>query len=200
MNHLTLKLRISLRYPCSFRMLTYHDKTFQTSSEFTTRISKSELVTFHHNSKTKVGILELNSPQTYNALSLDVAKAFRQQVITIGQAMDDGELDVNCIVLQGAGKAFSSGGDLTWLRSLTQNNVVVNVDEMRKFYDSFLCMRKHITVPIVAAVQGPAFGAGAALMAACDVRIVSADAIIGFNFVKIGKFYIDVVIVDRISC
>lgn len=116
-----------------------------------------------------------------------MGKEFQQLMESTKQSMRTGEVDINSIVLQGAGgKAFCAGGDLTWLRSLSHNSVNQNADVMRSFYQSFLCIRS-ISVPIVAAVDGPAIGAGAALMAACDVRVAAADTRIGFNFVKIGE-------------
>ena len=111
---------------------------------------------------------------------------FQQLINSTKQSMQTGEVDINSIVLQGAGKAFCAGGILTLLRSLANNSVEQNVDVMRAFYPSFLCLRS-VPVPIVAAVHGPAIGAGAGLMTACDVRVAASDTRIGFSFVKIGR-------------
>jgi enoyl-CoA hydratase/carnithine racemase len=97
--------------------------------------------------------------------------------------------NVQCVVLCGEGeKAFSAGGNLEWLHSLSENSVHRNVDLMLQFYNSFLCMRQKIPVPIIAALQGPAMGAGACLALACDLRVAASNDIpvLGFPFTKLG--------------
>jgi enoyl-CoA hydratase/carnithine racemase len=75
---------------------------------------------------------------------------------------------------------------LDWLRSLRHNSVHQNADLMLQFYHSFLCIRK-VPVPVIAALQGPAIGAGAGLALACCMR-TAADKpkILGFNFSTLG--------------
>jgi len=97
--------------------------------------------------------------------------------------------EIGAIVLQGEGdKAFSAGGDLEWLRSLSNNSFHANVDLMLGFYKSFLCLREKLPVPVIAALHGPAMGAGACLAMACDLRVgVSGDLpLLGFPFAKLG--------------
>lgn len=54
-----------------------------------------------------------------------------------------------------------------------------------RFYDKFLCVRR-LPLPVVAAINGPAIGAGLCFAMACDVRVVSARARLGFTFVGLG--------------
>ena len=61
---------------------------------------------------------------------------------------------------------------------------------MLDFYKSFLCIRE-VQVPIVTAIEGYAIGAGACLALATDLRVMGADAKIGFNFVKLGEDGVD---------
>lgn len=56
---------------------------------------------------------------------------------------------------------------------------------MRRFYERFLSVRR-LPVPVVAAINGPAIGAGLALALACDVRVASHDAKMGITFVQLG--------------
>mgnify|MGYP000190435129 CR=1 FL=1 len=83
--------------------------------------------------------------------------------------------------------AFSAGGDLRWLRSLRDNSVHANADLMRQFYQSFLCLRRELPVPVIAALHGPAMGAGAGLALACDLRTAAPrDKILGLHFSRLG--------------
>jgi enoyl-CoA hydratase/carnithine racemase len=97
--------------------------------------------------------------------------------------------EVGAIILRGEGdKAFSAGGDLEWLRSLSQNSVHANVDAMLSFYNSFLCLRQKLPVPVIASLHGPAVGAGACLALACDLRVGASGSIplLGFPFARLG--------------
>lgn len=96
--------------------------------------------------------------------------------------------NIQAIVLRGAGdQAFSAGGNLEWLSSLSNRSVHGNVDLMLQFYTSFLCLRQKIPVPVIAALQGPAMGAGACLALSCDLRVAAAETkVLGFPFSKLG--------------
>ncbi|KAL3936611.1 MAG: hypothetical protein SGARI_002482 [Bacillariaceae sp.] len=106
---------------------------------------------------------------------------FRSLVNDLEQELHT-ESNIQAIVLQGEGdQAFSAGGNLEWLHSLHDNSV--------HFYTSFLCMRQKIPVPIIAALTGPAMGAGACLAMACDLRVACDDPerpVLGFPFCKLG--------------
>jgi enoyl-CoA hydratase/carnithine racemase len=173
--------------------------------------STAPLVSWSVDETNKVGTITLNSPKTLNALTIEMGKEFEtlitklQHDLTSTSDDDDDNnpnKNVSAIVLQGSGdKAFSSGGDMQWLRGLKNNSVHANVDIMMNFYNSFLCIRtKNLPVPIIAAIQAPAMGAGACLALACDLRIASASAsdvdssstrartrpVLGFPFTKLG--------------
>lgn len=89
------------------------------------------------------------------------------------------------MVLTGEGRAFSAGGDLAWLRERASSDPRDNVDTMLAFYDRFLCLRS-LPVPIIAAINGPAVGAGLCLTLACDLRVAARSAKLGFTFVHLG--------------
>ena len=156
----------------------------------------SSLVSWEVDETARVGMITLNSSETYNALSVDMGREFESLVRNICEDMRDGASNktspsasrVNAIVLKGAGdNAFSAGGNLEWLHSLRENSVHRNVDLMLQFYHSFLSVRQ-LPVPVVAALQGPAMGAGACLSLACDLRVAASHkkAILGFPFSKLG--------------
>ncbi|KXS18728.1 ClpP/crotonase [Gonapodya prolifera JEL478] len=127
-----------------------------------------------------VAILTLNRPKSLNALTEEVGDAFREAVATL--SADD---SVRAVVLTGAGRAFSAGGDLGFLRDRITTTPQKNVEVMRQFYDRFLSVRK-LPVPVIAAINGHAIGAGFCLALACDMRVAAKPAKVGLNFTRIG--------------
>ena len=96
-----------------------------------------------------------------------------------------GASNLGAVVLTGAGRAFSAGGDLQFLKRRGEDTPTRNAVIMRRFYERFLAVRR-LPVPVVAAINGPAIGAGLALALACDVRVAARDAKMGITFVQLG--------------
>ena len=131
-----------------------------------------------------VAILKFNRPQQLNAMTADMGNLFQQTVDKLCEECDHG--NVRAVVLTGTGdQAFSAGGDLNWLIERTKDTPARNAVIMRNFYQCFLSIRK-LPVPVVAAINGHAIGAGCCISLACDVRIAHPRAKIGVNFVSIG--------------
>lgn len=135
----------------------------------------------------RVGTITLNSPESFNALTVEMGTAFHDRINRIRHDLTVGKQNVNAIVLMGAGEqAFSAGGNVAWLKSLRNNPIPENEELMLSFYRSFLCVRK-LPVPVVAALQGPAVGAGCCLALACDLRVAAPKSkIFGFTFSSLG--------------
>lgn len=132
-----------------------------------------------------IGHLTLCSPHNYNALTVESGKSFAKVVQHIIHDVLT-EQDIRAIILTGQGKAFSAGGNLDWLRSLHHNATHANADAMMAFYNDFLCIRQ-VPVPVIAAIQGPAMGAGAGLALACDLRVMDARyGKLGLHFTQLG--------------
>lgn len=127
-----------------------------------------------------VATLWLNDPDRRNAMSEAMADQF---AAAINQLQRDQNL--RAVVVTGAGLAFSAGGDLNMLLGKPERDPETNRRDMLRFYDSFLgILRLH--VPLIAAINGHAMGAGLCLALACDFRVISSDARIGLNFVRLG--------------
>jgi len=128
----------------------------------------------------KLGILRFNHPDKYNAMSVDMGREFREAVRNIIVSND-----LECLILTGNGKAFSAGGDLGFLKDRKDASPEENSNIMLKYYSRFMVVRG-LGIPTIAAINGPAVGAGACVSLLTDIRIASESALFGFNFVKIG--------------
>jgi len=115
-----------------------------------------------------------------NALTMDMGVEFQNK---ISEMCIDSNL--RCVVLTGAGKAFSAGGDLEFLLERHADTALHNTTVMREFYQRFLDVRK-IPVPVISAINGAAVGAGLCLALATDIRIASKTAKIGLTFTQLG--------------
>ncbi len=133
----------------------------------------------------KTGIITFNDPDRANAMSPAMAERFAGVVSEVA-----GDRTLRAVVITGAGRHFSAGGDLEMLAALTEgahdeSRRIENVGRMRHYYSLFLCVRD-IRVPVIAAMNGSAVGAGLCLALACDVRLVARDARLGFTFTRLG--------------
>ncbi|MGB0450161.1 MAG: enoyl-CoA hydratase-related protein [Porticoccaceae bacterium] len=119
-----------------------------------------------------VALLSLNNPEKRNILSLSVCD---QIVDYVRQAEADPE--VKALIVTGTGAVFCAGGEL---KDLTPNRQV-----LEKIYSGFLSIA-NCTVPTIAAVNGPAVGAGFNLAVGCDVRLVTEAARFEPRFFGLG--------------
>ena len=117
-----------------------------------------------------VGLLELDRPDRRNAL--DVAQC-RRIVEAVTGLVDGG---VRAIVVTGSGSSFCSGADFG----------EVYTDGFRDALHAALRSVAGAPVPVVAAVNGPAIGAGTQLAIACDLRIAAPGAVFGVPTARIG--------------
>ncbi len=130
----------------------------------------------------KVLTLTLNRPEALNAVSPEMHTE-------LSRIFTDVQLDeeTNAVVVTGAGKAFSAGGDVKGMLDRAEGKAdeapaITRVFEARKIIDSMLDCEK----PIIAAVNGPAIGLGATLALFCDVIFASDKARFGDPHVKVG--------------
>ena len=127
-----------------------------------------------------VVLITLDNPAQRNAMS----DAMTQSWVT---AIDDlaGDRSVRAVVVTGEGSAFCSGGNTGWIASEPDAEVDHLRTRMIAFYRAWLSIRR-LEVPTIAAVNGPAIGAGLCLALACDLRYAAASATLGVPFVKLG--------------
>src|SRR4051794_36369597 len=122
-----------------------------------------------------VRVVTLNRPDRLNAMSIELVVSLHETLEEIG---DDNSCRV--IVLTGAGRAFSSGLDLK------DYGVVPNIDGLQvgqiaqrsmRVYSRLVPQIRHLRQPVIAAINGPAYGGGMCLTLACDLRIASRSAV-----------------------
>jgi enoyl-CoA hydratase/carnithine racemase len=127
-----------------------------------------------------VVLLTLDNSDQRNAMSDEMTASWVA-------AVDDlaGDRTVRAVVVTGEGSAFCSGGNTSWIASEPDAEVDYLRSRMIAFYRAWLSIRR-LEVPTIAAVNGPAIGAGLCLALACDLRYAAASAKLGAPFVKLG--------------
>ncbi len=126
-----------------------------------------------------IATLTLNVPEKRNAMSEEMTEAFPRVVDQLRQMKD-----ARAVIVTGSGGAFCAGGDLDFLHT-GERDVTALREKMTSFYPSFSCLLD-IDIPTIAAINGPAIGAGLCLALMCDLRVAAADAPLGMTFVRIG--------------
>ncbi len=127
-----------------------------------------------------IGLVTMNRPERHNAfddaLVAELTEALRSM---------EAEEGVRVVVLSGAGKSFSAGADLHWMRRMAG----YSMDENRRDSMALASLMRtlaHLAKPTVARVQGPAYGGGVGLVACCDVAIAAQNATFALTEAKLG--------------
>jgi 2-(1,2-epoxy-1,2-dihydrophenyl)acetyl-CoA isomerase len=130
-----------------------------------------------------IATLVMNRPEKLNALNTELAAALNEALGRM--AADD---SVRVVVLTGAGRAFCAGGDLGRISAGREGGGAARLEPLlRAGMQSVLRMRT-MPQPVIAAVNGPAAGAGMNIAMAADIRIAAEDAVFGQSFAKVGLF------------
>ena len=128
----------------------------------------------------KLGWLELNRPDTRNALSLDL---MNELIEIISKIKNDESLHV--LIIYGNGPAFSSGHDL---KELAGDHDESYYQHIFLTCSNLMQLLTQIPQPVIAMVHGAATAAGCQLVASCDLAVASEDAVFSTPGVKIGLF------------
>lgn len=121
----------------------------------------------------RVAVVTLDDPQRRNALSLGLC----EDLVATMQRLES-DPSVGAVVVTGADPAFCAGADLTQLGDSASQGLLA-------IYEGFLCVARS-PLPTVAAVNGPAVGAGMNLALACDLRVVGPGARFDCRFLNLG--------------
>ncbi|HEX2265808.1 MAG TPA: enoyl-CoA hydratase/isomerase family protein [Solirubrobacterales bacterium] len=132
----------------------------------------------------EIGTLTLDRPDAFNAMSPELIGE-----MTVAFAWLADRAPLRGLIVTGAGKAFCAGGDVTWFRKGVEAGEVDLPSEVRRgaevLHQAIVDLRR-IPYPVIAAVNGPAAGAGFSLALACDIRIASERAFFAPAYGRIG--------------
>ena len=126
----------------------------------------------------RVATICLKDEARMNAMDVEMGKEFLQAIQSLPSF-------IGALVLRGSGSVFSAGGDTDFLLDRAKDTPTNNATIMREFYSRFLSIRS-VHCPTIAAINGPAIGAGLCVALACDLRIITKKAKVGVTFSKLG--------------
>ncbi|WP_213773339.1 enoyl-CoA hydratase-related protein [Bradyrhizobium sp. dw_78] len=136
--------------------------------------------------RSRVAVMTLNRPQARNSLSDHLTPALRRMIKHCGESRN-----VGALLITGAGTAFCSGGDIkgmganrdrTKLDLPYEERVADLRERQRLLTGALVAVRK----PTIAALPGPAAGAGLALAMACDIRIAAQSAFVSTGYLRVA--------------
>ena len=126
-----------------------------------------------------VARVTLNRPHKRNAFDAGM-------VDELCQAFDElGRNPIRAIVLTGNGSAFCAGADIDWMRSGGN----LSISEAQKDAERLMQMFRAVDecpCPVIARIQGPAFGGGVGMIAVCDIAVAVEDATFALSEVRLG--------------
>lgn len=125
--------------------------------------------------------LELNRPDVLNALTPEMMG----EIITALELMETDDA-VRALLVTGAGRGFSAGGDAGFLKKLIEQRPFEIKDTVYAFFGKAIRSLKLFSKPTVAAVNGPAAGAGFEIALACDFRVASTKALFHQSWIHLG--------------
>ncbi len=134
----------------------------------------------------RVAIITLNRPEVRNALSDHLTPALRTMIKTCGE-----NPEVGALLITGAGTAFCAGGNVKGMGAhrdkkkldMSYDEKVADLQERQRLLTgALISVRK----PTIAALPGPAVGAGLAIAMACDIRIAAQSAFVSTGYLRVG--------------
>jgi len=136
--------------------------------------------------RARVAVITLNRPEARNALSDHLTPALRTMIKTCGE-----NPGVGALLITGAGTAFCAGGDVKGMGAhrdkkkldMSYDEKVADLQERQRLLTgALISVRK----PTIAALPGPAVGAGLAIAMACDIRIAAESAFVSTGYLRVG--------------
>jgi len=132
----------------------------------------------------EIGTLTLDRPDAFNAMSPEMIGE-----LTVAFAWLADRAPLRALIVTGAGKAFCAGGDVNWFQRGVESDEIDLPSEVRRGAEALhaaIVDLRRIPYPVIAAVNGPAAGAGFSLALACDIRIASEAAFFACAYGRIG--------------
>lgn len=150
----------------------------------------------------RVVTITLNRPDKLNAFAGHMRRDLAEALEKAGS-----DANVRAVLVTGEGRAFCAGADVAFMWELMERN---DGDEFRRLLGAgrrVLTAIRQMAKPVVAAINGPAYGAGFNLALACDIRLASESATFSQSFVKVGlhpdwggTYFLPRVVPTNIAC
>ncbi len=126
-----------------------------------------------------IATLTLNRPDVHNAFNAEL-------VSELSRAFDElATQPPRVLVLTGAGKSFSAGADLGWMKSMAEASEASNQADSRRLASMFRKLDE-LPCPTLARINGAAFGGGVGLISCCDIAIAADHAKFGLTEIRLG--------------
>ena len=149
-----------------------------------TAIALPDLVTLQIEIDGEIGTLTLNRPDSLNAMSPEMIGELVEAFAWLAD-----QAPLRALIVTGSERAFSAGGDVNWFREGVESDEIDLPSNVRRgaevLHQAIIDLRR-IPYPVIAAVNGPAAGAGFSLALACDIRIASEEAFFACAYGRIG--------------
>ncbi|MFN5666642.1 enoyl-CoA hydratase-related protein, partial [Bradyrhizobium sp.] len=134
----------------------------------------------------RVAVITLNRPDARNSLSDTLTPALRTMIRTCGE-----NPEVGVLLVTGAGKAFCAGGNVKGMGAnrdpkkleMSYEDKVADLQERQRLLTGALAS---VRKPTIAALPGPAVGAGLAIAMACDIRIAAQSAFVSTGYLRVA--------------
>jgi len=137
--------------------------------------------TFRFELEAGVATLTFTRPERLNSITFEVYAELRDVLLAM-----DGDERIRSVVLTGEGRAFCSGGDVDSIIGELFSRDMQGLLAFTRMTGAVIANLRKLRRPVVAALNGVAAGAGAVMAIACDFRVASETAKIGFIFPKVG--------------
>jgi len=127
-----------------------------------------------------LGLVTLNRPERHNAFDDALIAELTETLRSL-----EGDDKVRLVVLSGAGKSFSAGADLNWMKRMAGFSQEENQRDAMAL-GALMRTLAHFRKPTIARVQGAAYGGGVGLVACCDVAVAAQSATFALTETKLG--------------
>ena len=127
-----------------------------------------------------IAFISLNRPEIKNAFNPEMIQQLTGAFIQFSNRPD-----LRAVVLSGEGNVFCAGADLNWMQNMIQYSLEQNKKDSIELFEMFEAIEA-CAIPVIAVVQGAAFGGALGLIAACDYVIAEEKTQMCFSEVKIG--------------
>lgn len=127
-----------------------------------------------------VAVLTLNRPDVHNAFDNELTALITDSLVEL-----QADEQIRVVVLTGAGKSFSSGADIGWMRSMAEFTEEENYEDALRLAELMATLNA-LGKPTVARVNGHVFGGGVGLVACCDIVVAASHARFCLSEVRLG--------------